>query len=126
MVVPGGPSNPMTCLDGREFDIGLLGSGRLLACLPVSLTFASLSFFFFLPEAAQRFPRFEGFADFRGLHRRKEQGALGRAAIFAETARSQSLPSASLQGSSGREVLLIEGQEDCGVGLTSSLHQGNT
>lgn len=46
MVVPGGPSNPMTCLDGREFDIGLLGSGRLLACLPVSLTFASLSFFF--------------------------------------------------------------------------------
>lgn len=58
-----------------------------MAFLPMSLTFASLSFF--LPEAARRFPRSEGFADFRGMHRGKEWGALGRGAIFAETAHSQ-------------------------------------
>lgn len=72
---------------------------------------------FSLPEAAQRFPRFEGFADFRGMHRRKEWGALGRGAIFAESACSPSLPSSSLQRSLGREGLLIGGQEERGVGF---------
>lgn len=113
----------MTSLDRREFDIGNLDSRKLLAFFPVSPIFRLI--IFLLPEAAQRFSRFEGFADFRGMQRRKESGASGVGVVFAETACSQSLPSSSLQRSLGRKVLLNESQEECGVGLMTTLHQGN-